>query len=172
MSDRPKDPREDMSEEELLELVRNSPFRKFGKLSNEHGNDIPSWGKTIYSDLEPISATLSPNPSITFKMYIKEEYTNLSGNLHGGSGATIFDIATSMLLTLVQKDGFWQRWGVSRTLNCSYLRAVPGGTTVKIHCEIVGLGKRFVHMRAIMRDDAGNILLTCEHGKVNTDSKL
>ncbi|KAK6521480.1 hypothetical protein TWF506_001693 [Arthrobotrys conoides] len=172
MSSRPKDPREDMSEEELLELVRNSPFRSFGKLAKENGDDIPSWGKKIYSDLEPINATLNPIPSITFKFDIKDEYTNLAGNLHGGSAATIFDIATTLVLTLVQKDGFWERWGVSRTLNCSYLKGAPGGATVKVHCEIVSLGKRLVHMRGIMTDEVDNILVTCEHGKVSVDSKI
>ncbi|KAK6507035.1 hypothetical protein TWF481_005488 [Arthrobotrys musiformis] len=172
MSNRPKDPREDMSEEELVELVRNSPFRKFGKLSQENGEDIPSWGKKIYSDLEPINASLSPNPSITFKFHIATEYTNLAGNLHGGSAATIFDIATTLVLTLVQKEGFWERWGVSRTLNCAYLKGAPGGSTVTIKCDIVGLGKRLVHMKGVMTDDAGNILVTCEHGKVSVDSRI
>lgn len=161
-----------MSEEELLALVKNSPFRSFGKLAQENGDDIPSWGKQIYTSLEPIHATLTPSPSITFSFHIKDQYTNLAGNLHGGSAATIFDIATTMVLTLVQKEGFWERWGVSRTLNCSYLKGAPGGTTVKIQCEIVSLGKRLVHMRGVMTDAAGNILVTCEHGKVSVDSKL
>ncbi|KAK6361958.1 hypothetical protein TWF730_005664 [Orbilia blumenaviensis] len=172
MSNRPKDPREDMSEEELLALVRDSPFRKFGKLAQRDGDEIPSWGKQIYTSLEPVHATLKPNPAITFKFDVTDDYTNLAGNLHGGAGATIFDIATTMVLTLVQKEGFWERWGVSRTLNCAYLKGAPGGTTVNVHCEIVSLGKRLVHMRGVMTDDAGTILVTCEHGKVSVDSKI
>ncbi|KAK6534628.1 hypothetical protein TWF281_005935 [Arthrobotrys megalospora] len=171
-SKRPSDPREKMSEEELLTLVRDSPFRKFGKLAQENGDEIPSWGKQIYTSLEPIHATLTPNPAITFSFDIKDQYTNLAGNLHGGAAATIFDIATTMVLTLVQKEGFWERWGVSRTLNCAYLKGAPGGSTVNVHCEIVSLGKRLVHMKGTMTDDKGTVLVTCEHGKVSVDSKI
>ncbi|KAK6350793.1 hypothetical protein TWF718_003979 [Orbilia javanica] len=172
MSSRTKDPREDMSEEQLLDLLRLCSFGKNLSLRADEKDTSPTWGKSIYADLKAVRASLTPNASATFNFFIKDEYTNRSGNLHGGCTASIFDVATSMILVLVQKEGFWMRWGVSRTLNVSYLRPVPAGITVQVHCEVVSLGKRLVQMRALMTDEAGNILATCEHGKVNIDSKI
>ena len=61
--------------------------------------------------------------------------------MHGGATATIFDFATSMPLTLVAKDDFWFMPGVSRTLNVTYLEAVPNGQEVEIEAEAVKIGK-------------------------------
>ena len=61
--------------------------------------------------------------------------------MHGGATATIFDFATSMPLTLVAKDDFWFMPGVSRTLNVTYLEAVPNGQEVEIEAEAVKIRK-------------------------------
>ncbi|KAF3924709.1 hypothetical protein AA313_de0207549 [Arthrobotrys entomopaga] len=157
------------TDEECLEIAKNSPFRKFDNLLDDDGNPRENWGKKIYATLNPIHATLTPNPRITFSFRIDPCYANVGGNLHGGAASTIFDIATSMVLALVQKEGFWELWGVSRTLNCTYLKAAPAGIDVTIECEIVSLGKRMTHMRGVMKNEKGDILITCEHGKVNVD---
>ncbi|EPS42710.1 hypothetical protein H072_3344 [Dactylellina haptotyla CBS 200.50] len=157
------------TDEECLALAKESIFRSFGKLTDTDGNPRQNWGKDIYTDMEPIHATMNPNPSITFSFKVDDCYTNVAGNLHGGAASTIFDIATSMVLVLVQKDGFWERWGVSRTLNCTYLKPAPAGINITVFCEIVSLGKRLVHMRGVMKNEKGDILVTCEHGKVSVD---
>lgn len=64
--------------------------------------------------------------------------------------------------------------GVSRTLNCTYLKPVPCDSTVDIQCEILSIGKRLCtikgEMRAVNEDGTiGALLAICEHGKVSTD---
>lgn len=64
--------------------------------------------------------------------------------------------------------------GVSRTLNTTYLKPIPCGTTIDILCEILSIGKRLCTVKGEMRavDEEGNVgalLAVCEHGKVSTD---
>ncbi|GAP88664.2 putative thioesterase superfamily protein [Rosellinia necatrix] len=75
---------------------------------------------------------------------------------------------------MISRPGFWQYGGVSRTLNVTYLRPVPVGTTVDVECEVVHAGQRLSTLRGVMRtatDDGTNgpVLAICEHGKVNID---
>jgi acyl-coenzyme A thioesterase 13 len=67
--------------------------------------------------------------------------------------------------------------GVSRTLNCTYLKPIPCGSTIDIQCEILSIGKRLCttrgEMRAVNEDDTvGSLLAVCEHGKVSTDAQF
>lgn len=91
--------------------------------------------------------------------------------MHGGAGSTIFDIATTMVLHLINGPKFWFTLGVSRMLNVTYLGPAKEGTEVDIKCEILNVGKRMTQMRGEMRDKSGKLLMTCEHLKVNVDER-
>ncbi|KAK6340767.1 hypothetical protein TWF696_009087 [Orbilia brochopaga] len=158
----------------LLSRLKDTPLRQPETIigPDDEGGPPTTWGRTIYSTLNPIKASLYPYPTATYTFYVEPRYANLSGNLHGGAAATIFDVATTMTLALVQKPEFWEYWGVTRTLSCSYLRPVQSNKYVTIQCEIVGLGKRLVHIKGTMKDKEGRVLITCEHDKVNIDSKI
>lgn len=41
--------------------------------------------------------------------------------------------------------------------------------TVKVVCEVVGLGKRLVAVTGRVEDEGGKVLVTCEHHKVSVD---
>ena len=63
--------------------------------------------------------------------------------------------------------------GVSRTLNCTYLRPVPMGETVIIESEVVHAGKRLCAIKGVMkRERDGAVLTTCEHGKASIDPEV
>jgi acyl-coenzyme A thioesterase 13 len=97
---------------------------------------------------------------------------NASGSIHGGAVATLFDICTSLTVAAVVRDGFWDTGHVTRTLNCTYLRPAPEGTTLLIESEIVHLGKQLGQLKGVMRrKEDGAVCYTCEHGKARTESR-
>ena len=90
------------------------------------------------------------------------------GNLHGGATATIFDSCTSLALSIVRKEGFWELCGVSRVLNVTYLQSAGKNEEVEVMGEVVSAGKRMAHLRGEMRRVSdGGLVATCVHEKVD-----
>ncbi|KAK3991312.1 HotDog domain-containing protein [Cladorrhinum sp. PSN332] len=141
-------------------------------------NKDNEWTNTLLPFLHLTSTSLPSSPSsatasCTFTFTIHPQHTNRLGNLHGGAIATLFDFCTSCALSLISRPGFWHYLGVSRTLNTTYLRPAVGGSTVKIECEIIQIGKRICTLRGTMRRTEDDVVLAvCEHGKVNTDPEV
>ncbi|KAM3079064.1 hypothetical protein ACMFMF_003993 [Clarireedia jacksonii] len=101
---------------------------------------------------------------------ITEQYANLNGVMHGGAAGVIFDMCTTIALGPVAKPGFLG--GVTRTLNISYLKAVPIGTTVRLYSEVMQYGKTMAMIRGSMTSQDGSIIYcTCEHHKVSVPTK-
>lgn len=119
--------------------------------------------------LHDFTAT-GPHPSITFSYTVQPDHCNRLQNLHGGCAATVFDYCTTLPLCLVNKPGFWQFMGVSRTLNVTYLRPAPVGEELLVECEILQIGKKMATLKGTMRRKRdGQITAICEHGKFNID---
>lgn len=89
--------------------------------------------------------------------------------MHGGAAGVIFDMATTTALCPVAKPGYWEfMGGVTRSLNISYLKAVPLGTTVRLASKVVSVGKQMAMIRGAMTSLDGKITYcTVEHHKVN-----
>ncbi|KAF2792965.1 hypothetical protein K505DRAFT_245501, partial [Melanomma pulvis-pyrius CBS 109.77] len=79
------------------------------------------------------------------------------------------DMATTAALCPVAKPGYWEfMGGVTRSLNISYLRAVPIGTTVRLHSKVVSVGRQMAMIRGTMTSRDGKVTYcTVEHHKVN-----
>jgi acyl-coenzyme A thioesterase 13 len=68
--------------------------------------------------------------------------------MHGGAAGVIFDMATTSALCQIARPGRWEfMGGVTRSLNISYLRAVPIGTKVRLNSKVVGAGKQMAMIR-------------------------
>ncbi|KAF2835438.1 hypothetical protein M501DRAFT_988961 [Patellaria atrata CBS 101060] len=133
--------------------------------------DYNGHDKCLVGALSLDSVTISPsdrnNVSSRWKLHVTPALCNLSGNLHGGAVALIFDMCTSMTIIPVTREGFWDTGHVTRSLNCTYLRAAPEGTRLVVECELVSIGKRTALLRGIMkREDDGKICFTCDHDRV------
>ncbi|KAF5004515.1 hypothetical protein FDECE_8999 [Fusarium decemcellulare] len=96
------------------------------------------WMQTLVPHLFLVSLNpKGPHPSCTFSYTVQPDNCNRLQNLHGGCTATLFDWCTTLPLAMVNRPGFWQGLGVSRTLNVTYMRPVPVGEEVLLECEIV-----------------------------------
>ncbi|RFU33396.1 hypothetical protein B7463_g2952, partial [Scytalidium lignicola] len=103
-----------------------------------------------------------------FELLIDEQYANINGVMHGGAAGVIFDMSTTSALGPLARKGFWDfLGGVTRTLNISYLKAVPIGTTVRLHSEVTQAGRTMAMIRGTMTSvDGKTIYCTAEHHKV------
>jgi acyl-coenzyme A thioesterase 13 len=77
-----------------------------------------------------------------------------------------------MTMGPIAKPGFWFfLGGVSRTLNISFLRTVPIGTTVRVNSRVVQAGRTMALIRSeIASVDGKLVYYTCEHHKVHVDT--
>ncbi|KAF1994654.1 Thioesterase/thiol ester dehydrase-isomerase [Amniculicola lignicola CBS 123094] len=149
-----------------------TPFEKVQKWFEAVGMEEYGGHDALLQSLMTLeSATSEPTPkhphhsTTVFSLTIPRTFCNMSGNLHGGAVALIFDICTSTAITACSKEGFWDTGHVSRTLNCTYLRPAAEGTKVFVESEVVHLGRRMGLTRGVMKTENGKICYTCEHGK-------
>lgn len=112
----------------------------------------------------------SPSGSVEYTLPITPAYANLNGVMHGGAAGVIFDMCTTTALCPIARPGFWEfLGGVTRSLNISYLRAVPVGTTVRIKSRVVQAGRTMALIKGEMTSlDGETVYATVEHHKVNT----
>ena len=89
--------------------------------------------------------------------------------MHGGAAGVIFDMSTTTALCPLARPGYWEfMGGVTRSLNISYLKAVPIGTRVRLNNRVVGAGKQMALIRGEMTSlDGKTTYCTVEHHKVN-----
>jgi acyl-coenzyme A thioesterase 13 len=89
--------------------------------------------------------------------------------MHGGAAGVIFDMSTTTALCPIARPGFWEfMGGVTRSLNISYLKAVPLGITVRLNSKVVSVGKQMAMIRGEMTSlDGKTVYCTAEHHKVN-----
>ncbi|KAB5582223.1 HotDog domain-containing protein [Coniochaeta sp. 2T2.1] len=122
------------------------------------------------TDVPPAPAILS---SATFTLKITPDYCNLNQVMHGGAAGVIFDMMTTCALGPVARAGYWDfLGGVTRTLNISYLKAVPVGTNVCVHAHVYQVGKTMAYIKGYMTSEDGKIVYcTCEHHKARVPSR-
>ncbi|ODA78029.1 hypothetical protein RJ55_06632 [Drechmeria coniospora] len=162
------------AEGKVYDLVSVTIPTAIRSLSRDGASSLKRWQDWMatlvpFLDVDSASAAF-PHPSVTFTYTVQPDHCNRLGNLHGGAAATLFDFCTTMPLAIINRPGFWQYLGVSRSLNVTYLRPVPAGEEVLIECQIVQVGKKLASLRGVMmRKRDGLLLCMCDHGKVNVD---
>ncbi|KAF2210440.1 hypothetical protein CERZMDRAFT_45337 [Cercospora zeae-maydis SCOH1-5] len=109
---------------------------------------------------------------VVFEVEIVPGMCSSMGNAHGGMIATMADNTTSMAAAPLAEDGFWDFGGLSRTLNVTYLRPVPGGIVVRSENFVRSAGKRLCAIQCVMKDKAtGKVLALAEHNKAAIDAE-
>lgn len=87
------------------------------------------------------------------------------GALHGGAAATILDNLTSITVATVASRSGWTNAGVSRSLNCTYLRPVVMGSVATVECRVLHVGRNLCELAGVIRNDDGEVAVVCAHGK-------
>jgi acyl-coenzyme A thioesterase 13 len=126
----------------------------------------------VMTSVKLVDASTTPSSS-TFEFTITAAYSNLNHVMHGGAAGVIFDMCTTSALGPCSKPGYWDfLGGVTRSLNLSYLKAVPVGTRVRIESTVVQAGRTMAMIRGRMVSlDGKTVYCTCEHHKVAVPSK-
>ncbi|KAL1627535.1 hypothetical protein SLS56_006359 [Neofusicoccum ribis] len=127
----------------------------------------PDFDSVVMEKLKLVDA--GPEGFSKYELTIGNEFSNLNDVMHGGAAGVIFDMATTSALNPLSRPNFWFfMGGVTRTLNISYLRAVPIGTTVLLTSRVVQAGKTMAMIKGEMTSLDGKLVYaTAEHHKVN-----
>lgn len=142
-------------------------FDRYKLLAAQRPEDHIDFDSEVMDKLELITA--GPEGSVEYELQISPGFSNLNDVMHGGAAGVIFDMATTTALCPVAKPGYWEfMGGVTRSLNISYLKAVPINTKVRINSNVVSVGKQMAMIRGVMTSLDGKITYcTVEHHKVN-----
>ena len=150
-------------------------------------NHTLTYSHPILSLLILQSATLTPTPTVAAHLIVPSYLCNSTGTLHGGAFATIFDLCTTLPLTLIRQENWWESTGVTRSLEVEYLGQVHVGEKIEVEAWIDGLaGPKSAKLRGIMRkvekevlqdkqgrggdSRDGEVVAKCVQVKFNADS--
>ena len=82
--------------------------------------------------------------SAIFQYKVPRWCSNLSGYMHGGTIAALFDIALStLILSYHENDKI-----PTVQLQVNFIKPIKIGAMLHVHCKLTGLGKRVVHATA------------------------
>ncbi|KAI4644035.1 uncharacterized protein J4E78_009818 [Alternaria triticimaculans] len=142
-------------------------FEKYKLLAARRPKTHVDFDREVMLNLELVDATL--DGTVTYEFFIAPNLSNLNNVMHGGAAGVIFDMSTTTALCPLARPGFWEfMGGVTRTLNISYLKAVPINTRVRLNSKVVSIGKQMAMIRGDMTSLDGKITYcTVEHHKVN-----
>ncbi|CAI9635427.1 hypothetical protein GT037_010448 [Alternaria burnsii] len=142
-------------------------FEKYKLLAARRPKDHVDFDREVMLNLELVDASL--DGTVTYELVIGPNFSNLNNVMHGGAAGVIFDMSTTTALCPLARPGFWEfMGGVTRSLNMSYLKAVPINTRVRLNSRVVSVGKQMAMIRGDMTSlDGKTTYCTVEHHKVN-----
>ncbi|CAA9958009.1 hypothetical protein CFE70_001562 [Pyrenophora teres f. teres 0-1] len=142
-------------------------FEKYDLLEARRPKGHADFDQQVMQSLELVDASL--DGSVTFELDMAPNFSNLNDVMHGGAAGVIFDMATTAALCPLARPGSWEFMaGVSRSLNISYLKAVPIGIKVRLNSRVMSVGKQMAMVRGEMTSlDGKTTYCTVEHHKVN-----
>ncbi|KAF2008766.1 thioesterase family protein-like protein [Aaosphaeria arxii CBS 175.79] len=142
-------------------------FQRYHLLSAQRPNDHIDFDREVMRNMKLVDAGM--DGSVEFELLITPSYSNLNNVMHGGAAGVIFDMSTTTALCPLAQPGSWEfMGGVTRTLNISYLKAVPIGTTVRLKSKVMSVGRQMAMVRGTMESLDGRVTYcTVEHHKVN-----
>ncbi|GAA5825270.1 hypothetical protein JCM10212_005677 [Sporobolomyces blumeae] len=83
----------------------------------------------------------SAQSTVACEIRVEDDMVNMAGNLHGGCGAWLVDVCSSLALLALSGNARWTTSGVSTNLNLSYLVAAPSGTKLRLVTKVLQFGR-------------------------------
>ncbi|CAI6333250.1 unnamed protein product [Periconia digitata] len=156
-----------MPNKKAMEAVE-ALFERYRLLASRRSKGHIDFDSEVMKGLQIVDAGL--DGSVTFELLMSSNFSNLNNVMHGGAAGVIFDMATTSALCPIARPNYWQfMGGVTRSLNISYLKAVPIGVKVRLRSHVVSVGKQMAMIRGEMTSLDGKVTYcTAEHHKVNT----
>ncbi|KAF2715144.1 thioesterase family protein-like protein [Pleomassaria siparia CBS 279.74] len=142
-------------------------FDRYKLLATQRPQNHVDFDREVMKNMKIVDA--GTDGSVSFELTVGPNFSNLNDVMHGGAAGVIFDMATTSALCPVAKPGYWEfLGGVTRSLNISYLKAVPIGTSVRLDSKIISVGRQMAMIRGTMKSlDGKTTYCTVEHHKVN-----
>ncbi|KKZ61975.1 hypothetical protein EMCG_03532 [[Emmonsia] crescens] len=133
--------------------------------------NFKGYDRQLMQDLRLVEAI--PSGGAVWELNITEFWANLNGVMHGGAYGVIFDMCTAISMCPLSREGYWEFLaGVTRSLNISYLKAVPIGTTIYIRANVIQHGRTMALIAATMESQDGKVIYaTAEHHKVHVPAR-
>jgi len=97
-------------------------------------NSNLTWLKAV--EVVSVERTSETTGRIVYRFPVQREYLNPGMTLHGGMSAGMFDTATTWVLDVIRKPGFWMSFGTSRSLNVTFIRPAVEGEMLSMDCEV------------------------------------
>lgn len=87
-------------------------------------------------EIVEVERTSDTTGRIVYRFPVQREYLNPTMTLHGGLSGGFFDTATTWVLDVIRKPGFWMNFGTSRSLNITFLRPAVEGEMLRMETEV------------------------------------
>jgi acyl-coenzyme A thioesterase 13 len=120
--------------------------------------------KRLLQQVELLDVDLELSQTL-YVFSVQDFMSNKDGNLHGGAVATLMDNLSSTALITIQKPGFWDNFGISRSLAVIYHRAMPESAELLIRCSVLAAGRQMATVKAVIEGQNGVIHASCVHEK-------
>ncbi|KAK5060169.1 hypothetical protein LTR84_010053 [Exophiala bonariae] len=120
--------------------------------------------KRLLQQVELLEVDLELGQTV-YVFSVQDFMSNKDGNLHGGAVATLMDNLSSTALVTVQKPGFWDSFGISRSLAIIYHRTMPENAVLLIRCSVLAAGRQMATVKAVIEGQNGTIHASCVHEK-------
>lgn len=91
---------------------------------------------------EDISTTTDWLARAIFDFDVAPEFCNPMHNMHGGAVGLLADMTTTMATAPLAAPGWWEFGGVSRTLGTTFLSPLLMGSTVRVDCKVMSMGRK------------------------------
>ena len=143
------------------------PTNNYNKLTNMIGKHFDTSASPAGRWLHYKILATEPG-LVEASIFIRDEMTNPSNQLHGGMFALIADELCGLAYYSLGLDTFY----TTLNLHLNYLYSANAGSTLFIKAQVIRSGKKIGHVSCEMYDEENKLLATASTNLVNTNKEI